>query len=159
MDYGSTPLNRSTTARTPNIITELVAAVRDAAGDRNTIVVGENEPQRSSLVRPREEGGSALDALWNDDFHHAARVAATGRDEAYYSGYRGVAQEFVSAAKYGFLYQGQSYPWQEKAPRHPGARPSAHAVRGLHATITIRSRTRVAGGVCIKRRARVGIAR
>ena len=99
---------------TPNIITEVVATVRDAAGDRNTIIVGENEPQRSSLVRPREEGGSGLDALWNDDFHHAARVAATGRDEAYYSGYRGVAQEFVSAAKYGFLYQGQSYPWQEK---------------------------------------------
>jgi len=99
---------------TPNIITDLVSAVREAAGDRNTIIVAENEPQRSSLVRPREEGGSALDALWNDDFHHAARVAATGRDEAYYSGYRGFAQEFVSAAKYGFLYQGQSYPWQEK---------------------------------------------
>jgi maltooligosyltrehalose trehalohydrolase len=66
------------------------------------------------LVRPVEEGGSALDALWNDDFHHSARVAATGRDEAYFGGYRGVAQEFVSAAKYGFLYQGQSYPWQEK---------------------------------------------
>jgi maltooligosyltrehalose trehalohydrolase len=98
---------------TPNIITEIAAAVRDAAGDRKTIIVAENEPQRSSLLRPREEGGSALDGLWNDDFHHAARVAATGRDEAYYSGYRGVAQEFVSAAKYGFLYQGQSYPWQE----------------------------------------------
>ena len=99
---------------TPNIITEIAAEVRDAAGDRKTIIVAENEPQRSSLVRPREEGGSALDALWNDDFHHAARVAATGRDEAYYSGYRGVAQEFISIAKYGFLYQGQSYPWQEQ---------------------------------------------
>jgi maltooligosyltrehalose trehalohydrolase len=98
---------------TPNIITEIVAAVRDVAGDRATIIVAENEPQRSSLIRPRDEGGSALDALWNDDFHHAARVAVTGRDEAYYSGYRGVAQEFVSAAKYGFLYQGQSYQWQE----------------------------------------------
>jgi maltooligosyltrehalose trehalohydrolase len=53
-----------------------------------------------------------LDALWNDDFHHAAWVAATGRDEAYFSGYRGVAQEFVSAAKYGFLYQGQWFRWQ-----------------------------------------------
>jgi maltooligosyltrehalose trehalohydrolase len=99
---------------TPNIVTEIAAAVRQAAGDRRTIIVAENEPQRSSLIRPAEEGGSALDALWNDDFHHSARVAATGRDEAYFSGYRGVAQEFVSAAKYGFLYQGQSYPWQGK---------------------------------------------
>ena len=97
-----------------NIVTEIVAAVRDAAGDRATIVVAENEPQRSTLVRPRKQGGSALDGMWNDDFHHAARVAMTGRNEAYLSGYRGSAQEFVSAAKYGFLYQGQSYPWQEQ---------------------------------------------
>jgi len=97
-----------------NIVTEISAAVREAANGRATIIVAENEPQRSTLVRPRDEGGSALDGMWNDDFHHSARVALTGRDEAYLSGYRGSAQEFVSAAKYGFLYQGQSYPWQEK---------------------------------------------
>ncbi len=97
---------------TPNIITEIASTVREAANGRKTIIVAENEPQRSTLVRPMEEGGSGLDALWNDDFHHSARVAAAGRDEAYLSGYRGSAQEFVSAAKYGFLYQGQSYPWQ-----------------------------------------------
>jgi maltooligosyltrehalose trehalohydrolase len=39
-------------------------------------------------------------------------VAMTGSDEAYYSGYRGTAQELVSSAKYGFLYQGQWYEWQ-----------------------------------------------
>jgi maltooligosyltrehalose trehalohydrolase len=39
-------------------------------------------------------------------------VALTGRSEAYYSDYRGTPQEFVSAAKYGFLYQGQRYKWQ-----------------------------------------------
>ena len=99
---------------TPNILTEIAATVRDAAGGRKTIVVAENEPQRSTIIRPVEAGGSALDGMWNDDFHHAARVAATGRDEAYFSGYRGGAQEFVSAAKYGFLYQGQPYPWQGK---------------------------------------------
>jgi maltooligosyltrehalose trehalohydrolase len=99
---------------TPNVVTEIAAAAREAAGARKTIIVAENEPQRSTLIRPVDQGGSALDALWNDDFHHSARVAATGRDEAYFSGYRGLAQEFVSVAKYGFLYQGQSYPWQGK---------------------------------------------
>lgn len=97
-----------------NILTDVTAAVRDAAQGKATIVVGENEPQRASLIRSRDVGGSALDGLWNDDFHHAARVAVAGRDEAYLSGYRGTSQEFVSAAKYGFLYQGQSYPWQEQ---------------------------------------------
>jgi maltooligosyltrehalose trehalohydrolase len=65
-------------------------------------------------VRPPERGGYGLDALWNDDFHHSAMVALTGRHEAYYSDYRGRPSEFVAAAKYGFLYQGQRYLWQSK---------------------------------------------
>jgi maltooligosyltrehalose trehalohydrolase len=98
--------------QTPHIISQIREAVRDAAGDRGTLVVAENERQQAWMIRSRAAGGCELDALWNDDFHHAARVAVTGRDEAYYSGYTGRAQEFISAAKYGFLYQGQSYPWQ-----------------------------------------------
>jgi maltooligosyltrehalose trehalohydrolase len=50
--------------------------------------------------------------VWNDDFHHSAMVALTGRNEAYYSDHLGKPQEFVSAVKYGFLYQGQRYKWQ-----------------------------------------------
>jgi maltooligosyltrehalose trehalohydrolase len=95
-----------------HIIDEIREAVARAASGRDAIVVGENEPQDSRLVRSPDVGGFGLDALWNDDFHHAAWVAATGRDEAYFSGYRGDAQEFVSAAKYGFLYQGQWFRWQ-----------------------------------------------
>jgi maltooligosyltrehalose trehalohydrolase len=91
-----------------HIMAEIVEAVREGARGKKTIVVGENEPQDSKLVRDYK-----LDALWNDDFHHAAIVATTGRSEAYYSGYRGVAQEFVSAAKYGFLHQGQWFRWQK----------------------------------------------
>jgi maltooligosyltrehalose trehalohydrolase len=97
---------------TPHMIAELTAAARAGAGGRATIVVGENEPQHSHLARAPESSGFGLDALWNDDFHHCARVAATGRSEAYLEGYRGNAQEFVSAVKYGFLYQGQWYGWQ-----------------------------------------------
>ncbi len=56
----------------------------------------------------------ALDALWNDDFHHSAFVALTGRREAYFSDYAGSAQELIAALKYGFLYQGQWFPWQKR---------------------------------------------
>jgi maltooligosyltrehalose trehalohydrolase len=38
----------------------------------------------------------------------------TKRSEAYYSGYVGAPQEFISAAKWGYLYQGQYYSWQKK---------------------------------------------
>jgi maltooligosyltrehalose trehalohydrolase len=98
----------------PHIIAEVAAAARAAAGDRATIIVGENEPQDARLLRPLENGGCALDGLWNDDFHHSAWVAATGRSEAYYCGYRGSPQEFISAAKYGFLFQGEWYAWQHQ---------------------------------------------
>ncbi|MGQ0713947.1 MAG: malto-oligosyltrehalose trehalohydrolase [Gemmatimonadaceae bacterium] len=97
-----------------HIITVVTARVREAAGKRRTIIVGENEPQDVQLLRTPRERGMGLDALWNDDWHHAATVALTGRHEAYYTDYRGAPQEFVSAAKHGFLYQGQYYSWQKK---------------------------------------------
>lgn len=103
-----------------HILADIADAVRGEAGGRALFIVGENEAQHPQLVRPRAEGGYGLDALWNDDFHHSARVAATGRAEAYYSGYRGRPQEFISAAKYGFLYQGSWYRWQKRRRGRPG---------------------------------------
>jgi maltooligosyltrehalose trehalohydrolase len=41
-------------------------------------------------------------------------VAMTGRNEAYYTDYLGKPQEFISAVKYGYLYQGQWYRWQQQ---------------------------------------------
>jgi maltooligosyltrehalose trehalohydrolase len=95
------------------IIGEIGRAARAAAGKRSLILVAENEPQETKLVRPWSEGGDELDGLFNDDLHHSAMVALTGRNEAYYTDYLGGPQEFVSAAKYGYLYQGQPYSWQE----------------------------------------------
>jgi len=97
-----------------HVLAVMARKVREAGGKRSTYLVAENEVQHSKLVRSHEEGGYGLDALWNDDFHHSARVAATGRMEAYYSGYRGAPQEFISAIKWGYLYQGQWYAWQRK---------------------------------------------
>jgi maltooligosyltrehalose trehalohydrolase len=97
-----------------HIIAEIVEAVRAAAPARGTYLVAENEPQHARLARPMERGGYGLDSLWNDDFHHSGMVALTGRNEAYYSDYRGKPQEFVSMARHGFLYQGQRYSWQKK---------------------------------------------
>ena len=41
-------------------------------------------------------------------------VALTGRHEAYYTDYWGTPQEFISAFKWGYLYQGQRYTWQQR---------------------------------------------
>ncbi|MBV8820189.1 MAG: DUF3459 domain-containing protein, partial [Acidobacteriaceae bacterium] len=97
-----------------HVLAAMGREVRKQAAGRTTVIIGENEPQEVKLVRPPEKGGYGLDALWNDDLHHSAMVRLTGHNEAYYSDYRGTAQEFVSAAKYGYLYQGQWYKWQNK---------------------------------------------
>ena len=98
----------------PNILQEIGQAARVAAGSRSIILVGENEPQNTRLIRSIEKGGFGFDALWNDDYHHSAIVALTGKADAYYTDYRGTPQEFVAAAKYGYLYQGQWYRWQNQ---------------------------------------------
>jgi maltooligosyltrehalose trehalohydrolase len=97
-----------------HILAAVVRGVREAAGGRATIVVAENEPQHARLVKPREQGGFGVDALWNDDLHHSAQVLLSGRNEAYYTDYLGTPQEFVSAMKHGYLYQGQRYKWQKQ---------------------------------------------
>lgn len=109
-----------------HLLAAMSRKVREAAGKRSVYLVAENEVQHSKLVRPLDKGGYGLDALWNDDFHHCARVAATGRMEAYYSGYKGTPQEFISAVKWGYLYQGQWYEWQHKNRGAPafGLEPS-----------------------------------
>ena len=97
-----------------HVLTEVGRSVRAGGKGRATFVVSENEAQEARLVRPEGQGGYGLDALWNDDFHHSARVALTGHNEAYYSDFKGTPQEFISAAKWGYLYQGQWFSWQKK---------------------------------------------
>jgi maltooligosyltrehalose trehalohydrolase len=100
-------------ASAEHVIASVVARAR-AAGQRPILIVAENEPQETWIVRPPEQQGFGADALWNDDAHHTAVVALTRRREAYYRDYQGSAQELISCARWGYLYQGQWYTWQNK---------------------------------------------
>ena len=97
-----------------HIVALVTRRAREAAGTRDIIVICENEQQEADMMRPVADGGYGLDAAWNDDFHHSAVVALLGRREAYLSDHFGRPQEFISAAKYGFLFQGQRYAWQNQ---------------------------------------------
>lgn len=99
-----------------HILGEVTDAAKQAAGRKTLYFCSENEPQDVRQVRKPADGGAGMDALWNDDFHHAAMVRLTGKNPAYYSDYLGDSREFVAAVKHGFLYQGQRSHWQE-APR------------------------------------------
>ncbi len=93
-----------------HFVADIVSAARAGGQDRTPIYVcAENDAQETRVVAPQEVGGFGCDAAWNDDFHHAARVALTGRREAYYHDFTGSSQELLSALRWGYLYQGQHY--------------------------------------------------
>ena len=98
---------------TEYIIGAVGRAAREAAGSRSILLIAENDLQEAKMAQPSREGGDDLDGMWNDDFHHSAVVALTGRNEAYFADYRGTPQEFISAVKYGFLYQAQARSWRK----------------------------------------------
>ena len=108
-------------ASSRHVIAEVAERVRRAAA--RSARPRSSSPRTSrrtrGIVRPPEQGGYGCDALWNDDFHHSARVALTGRHEAYYPDYRGTPQELVSALKWGYLFQGQRYHWQYRRRGQP----------------------------------------
>ena len=98
-----------------HILAELSRRARAVAADRPIALIAECESQLIRTIQPIEQGGWGLDGVWSDDFHHICRIATTGRSEAYYSDYRGTAQELLSVVKRGFVYQGQRYGWQNKS--------------------------------------------
>jgi len=108
-----------------HILAAITRTAREAARLRSTLIVGENEPQWAIHFLPHAQGGHGIDAMWNDDFHHSAMVAMTGRADAYYTDYRGTPQEFISAIKRGYLYQGQWYVWQKQPRGTPNTRFTA----------------------------------
>lgn len=99
-----------------HVVSEMCAMARRAAASRNVVLVGETEPQDTKLLRLGGAYRDGLDALWNEDWHHSAFVALTGRRHAYFTDYYGTAGELASMARHNTLYQGQWYSWQ-KQPR------------------------------------------
>lgn len=70
------------------------------------------------------DGGRLFTAQWNDDWHHAFHVIATGEHTGYYAPY---AVDPVAAAgralAEGFVFQGEAFPDAAGVPR---GSPSAH---------------------------------
>jgi maltooligosyltrehalose trehalohydrolase len=103
-----------------HILAAIARTSRAAAAPRPALILAEHEPQHARLLRPPGDGGFGLDGIYNEDFHHSMRVALTGVRESYLSDYRGSSEEWLAALQWGFLFQGQYYPWQE----NPRGRPA-----------------------------------
>ena len=134
---------RSTTPRTTTSSPRSPGASREAAGGRDDHRRRrERAAGRAARAAARTQGGYGLDALWNDDFHHSAVVALTGRTRGVLHATTGARRRSSSRPpSAGYLYQGQRYAWQEKRARDAGVRPAAGGVRRPSSRTTTRSPT------------------
>ena len=106
-----------------HILADLAAAVHARGG----FVMAEDERNAAFLADPVNSGGSGLDALWADDFHHTVRVALTGEQEAYLKNFTGTGQELADTLANGWYYRGQATPLENKKRGTPCAHLPPHA--------------------------------
>jgi len=120
-----------------------IVAARAKRRGRVDLRVAKTNRMETRLARPIADGAYGLDALWNDDFHHSAMVALTGRAEAYYSDTARAAGS-SSRRRIRLPVQDSSYACSAfgAAPRRGAAGICLHRV---HSAITTRWRTPRAG--------------
>ncbi|WP_280153929.1 malto-oligosyltrehalose trehalohydrolase [Piscinibacter sp. XHJ-5] len=109
-----------------HIACEIAEALAAGPGrERHVHVVLENDANESRfLLRDASGRPRHADAQWNDDFHHAAHVLATGEADGYYADYADAPiARFGRALAEGFVYQGDPSAFRDGEPR---GEPSAH---------------------------------
>ncbi len=104
-----------------HVLEELAGRVRELSDQlgRHLYVVAESGLNDPRLVMPPAAGGYGLDAVWNDDFHHAVHALVTGERSGYYVDF-GTLGDLAAAYQRGFVYTGQ---WSKHRRRRHGRRP------------------------------------
>ncbi|HLZ64649.1 MAG TPA: malto-oligosyltrehalose trehalohydrolase [Aliidongia sp.] len=101
----------------PTFLDALGERIREALPDRRIHLILENDGNEPDLLGHDAGGRGCYDAQWNDDFHHALRVALTGARGGYYDDYADDPVGRVGRAlAEGFAYQGE-------ASAHRGGKP------------------------------------
>ena len=83
---------------------------------RSVLLIGESNLNDTRVTAPGAEGGYALDAQWNDDFHHALHARLTGERNGYYQDFGRLGQLGL-ALREGFVFSGQ---WSSYRRRRHG---------------------------------------
>ncbi len=94
---------------------ELATAVH-ALGERlkrRVYLFAESDRNDTIFIRSPESGGYGLDALWNDDFHHALHVLLTGEQNGYYRDFTG-SNHLGKAFTDGFVYTRQYSTYRQR---------------------------------------------
>jgi maltooligosyltrehalose trehalohydrolase len=90
-----------------HFVAELAARVRASLSDRRALLIAEDDRNRAALVRPPQEDGWGLDAVWADDFHHQIRRLSAGDRDGYYEDFAGTTVDLATTIREGWFYRGQ----------------------------------------------------
>lgn len=93
----------------PHILVEIAQRIRAEITDRPIHLTTEDCRNITSL-HPRNADGTAplFTGEWNDDFHNAVHVFATGETHAYYQDFAGEPEKWLARVlAEGFAYQGE----------------------------------------------------
>lgn len=106
---------------------ELALAVHDQAEalGRRVHVIAESDLDDTRIIRPRELGGYAHDAQWNDGFHHALHALLTGERDGYYWDY-GQVGHLAKAFTEGYVYSGQYSAYRQRRHGNSSRSMPAH---------------------------------
>jgi maltooligosyltrehalose trehalohydrolase len=113
-----------------HFLRELACAVHEAQAilGRQLQLFAENDTNDVRLIEPHEAGGYALDAQWDDNFHHALRALLTGETSGYYEDF-GQFSQLVKAYSEGFVYTGEYSSFRRRRHGAPsGDRPTSQFV-------------------------------
>ncbi len=101
-----------------HVLIDIAERIRASITDRPIHLTTE-DCRNVTFLHPRDENGDAplFTGEWNDDFHNAVHVLATGESHAYYQDFADQPEQRVARAlAEGFVYQGEVSP-QSGEPR------------------------------------------
>jgi maltooligosyltrehalose trehalohydrolase len=93
--------------------------------NRKAYLIAESNRNDARVVSPCDAGGLALDAVWNDDFHHSLHVSLTGEQNGYYQDFSGI-EDLARAFRRGFVYEGQYSKYRQRPQGSSSQKVSGH---------------------------------
>jgi len=100
-----------------HVLIEIAERIRAEISDRPIHLTTEDS-RNVVFLHPRDEQGNAplFSGEWNDDFHNAVHVFATGETHAYYQDFTPQPEKYVARVlAEGFAYQGEVSPHSGEA--------------------------------------------
>ncbi|HKK54683.1 malto-oligosyltrehalose trehalohydrolase [Marinobacter sp.] len=85
---------------------------------RHLVLIAENDLNDPRLIRPPEAGGFGLNAMWNEDFHHALHALLTGERRGYYQDF-GALADVSTALTSALVYDGRYSQYRQQRHGRP----------------------------------------